>query len=240
MRAGGELQPPDTAEWTSCSSSSLPARVPRRPASSRPGSRTPPSPRASTGSPTVAGLDLAHYGTEADADTIRDTEIAQPLLVATGLVAGARAVPAPGRRVRRRSAPSPGTASASSPPPRSPARHRRAGHGPGPRARQGDGRGRRGHPDRHDRRPRRRPRRGARRDREARPDRRPTTTAPARSSPPAPSSSSPRFAEDPPAKARLIPLSVAGAFHTEHMAPAVGRLDGLAASVSHARPAHPR
>ena len=27
---------------------------------------------------TVAGLDLAHYGTEADADTIRQTEIAQP------------------------------------------------------------------------------------------------------------------------------------------------------------------
>ena len=36
---------------------------------------------------TVAGLDLAHYGTQADAETIRDTRIAQPLLVATGLVA---------------------------------------------------------------------------------------------------------------------------------------------------------
>ena len=35
---------------------------------------------------TVAGLDLAHYGTEADADAIRDTQIAQPLLVAAGLV----------------------------------------------------------------------------------------------------------------------------------------------------------
>jgi [acyl-carrier-protein] S-malonyltransferase len=35
----------------------------------------------------VAGLDLAHYGTEADADTIRDTAIAQPLLVASALVA---------------------------------------------------------------------------------------------------------------------------------------------------------
>ncbi|MFB6724643.1 ACP S-malonyltransferase [Kribbella sp. NPDC056345] len=33
----------------------------------------------------VAGLDLAHYGTQADADTIRDTAIAQPLLVAAGL-----------------------------------------------------------------------------------------------------------------------------------------------------------
>src|SRR5829696_3930068 len=34
---------------------------------------------------TVAGIDLAHYGTEADAGTIRETAIAQPLLVATGL-----------------------------------------------------------------------------------------------------------------------------------------------------------
>ena len=33
-----------------------------------------------------AGLDLAHYGTEADAETIRDTAIAQPLIVAAGLI----------------------------------------------------------------------------------------------------------------------------------------------------------
>jgi [acyl-carrier-protein] S-malonyltransferase len=33
-----------------------------------------------------AGLDLVHYGTEADADTIRDTAVAQPLVVAAGLV----------------------------------------------------------------------------------------------------------------------------------------------------------
>lgn len=38
-----------------------------------------------TGFAAVADLDLAHYGTEADADTIRDTAIAQPLLVATSL-----------------------------------------------------------------------------------------------------------------------------------------------------------
>lgn len=36
---------------------------------------------------TVAGLDLVRYGTEADDETIRDTKIAQPLLVATGLAA---------------------------------------------------------------------------------------------------------------------------------------------------------
>ena len=62
----------------------------------------------------VAGLDLAHYGTKADAETIRDTRIAQPLLVATGLVAALDALPAPGRRVRAGSAPSPATASARS------------------------------------------------------------------------------------------------------------------------------
>ncbi len=39
------------------------------------------------------------------------------------------------------------------------------------------------------------------------------------------------LADEPPAKARLIPLSVAGAFHTDHMAPAVGHLSGLAEAV---------
>ncbi|NUS50250.1 MAG: biotin/lipoyl-binding protein, partial [Nocardioidaceae bacterium] len=40
------------------------------------------------------------------------------------------------------------------------------------------------------------------------------------------------LAGDPPAKARLVPLSVAGAFHTEHMSPAVAVLGTLARSVS--------
>ncbi|MBT3161607.1 ACP S-malonyltransferase [Streptomyces sp. Vc74B-19] len=34
----------------------------------------------------AVGLDLAHYGTKADADAIRDTAVAQPLLVAAGLL----------------------------------------------------------------------------------------------------------------------------------------------------------
>nr|MDT0522634.1 ACP S-malonyltransferase [Streptomyces sp. DSM 41633] len=34
-------------------------------------------------------LDLVHYGTLADADEIRDTAVAQPLLVAAGLVSAA-------------------------------------------------------------------------------------------------------------------------------------------------------
>ncbi|MHC5904746.1 ACP S-malonyltransferase [Streptomyces sp. S6] len=37
----------------------------------------------------VIGLDLVHYGTNADADEIRDTSVAQPLLVAAGIVSGA-------------------------------------------------------------------------------------------------------------------------------------------------------
>ncbi len=43
----------------------------------------------------VAGLDLAHYGTEADADTIRDTAVAQPLLVASGMLAALSLFPHP-------------------------------------------------------------------------------------------------------------------------------------------------
>ncbi|MBW5424355.1 acyltransferase domain-containing protein [Streptomyces sp. BG9H] len=35
------------------------------------------------------GLDLAHYGTQGDADEIRDTAVAQPLLVAAGLLSAA-------------------------------------------------------------------------------------------------------------------------------------------------------
>ncbi|MFA6297577.1 MAG: acyltransferase domain-containing protein [Nocardioides sp.] len=44
---------------------------------------------------TVAGVDLAHHGSESDADTIRDTKIAQPLLVGTGLIAALELFPHP-------------------------------------------------------------------------------------------------------------------------------------------------
>ncbi|NUU24125.1 MAG: acyltransferase domain-containing protein [Streptomycetaceae bacterium] len=43
----------------------------------------------------VTGLDLVHYGTKADAEEIRDTAIAQPLLVASGLVAALALFPHP-------------------------------------------------------------------------------------------------------------------------------------------------
>jgi [acyl-carrier-protein] S-malonyltransferase len=44
------------------------------------------------------------------------------------------------------------------------------------------------------------------------------------------------LAAAPPAKARLVPLSVAGAFHTRHMAPAVDHLTALAASITPGEP----
>jgi [acyl-carrier-protein] S-malonyltransferase len=44
----------------------------------------------------VAALDLVHYGTDADADAIRDTSVAQPLLVAAGLVTASALFPEPG------------------------------------------------------------------------------------------------------------------------------------------------
>jgi [acyl-carrier-protein] S-malonyltransferase len=43
----------------------------------------------------VSSLDLRHYGTEAGADTIRDTAIAQPLLVAAGLLVALELFPHP-------------------------------------------------------------------------------------------------------------------------------------------------
>jgi [acyl-carrier-protein] S-malonyltransferase len=49
----------------------------------------------------VADLDLVHYGTEADADTIRDTAIAQPLLVASGIVAALALFPHPAEAFRQ-------------------------------------------------------------------------------------------------------------------------------------------
>ena len=50
---------------------------------------------------TVAGIDLAHYGTKADAETIRDTAIAQPLLVASGLLVALQLFPSPADGFRR-------------------------------------------------------------------------------------------------------------------------------------------
>ena len=179
---------------------------------------------------TVAGLDLAHYGTEADAETIRDTQIAQPLLVATGLIAALEVFPHPADVFRQIGAV--------------------AGHSVGELAAAAGARAitaeqamvlvrERG---------------------KAMAEAAATTATgmtavlggdpdevlaaieaqglvPANNNGPgqvvaaARSEQLKAFAESPPAKARLMPLSVAGAFHTEHMAPAVGHLATLARSV---------
>ena len=47
------------------------------------------------------------------------------------------------------------------------------------------------------------------------------------------------FAENPPRRARLVPLSVAGAFHTVHMAPAVAHLAAVAEGVATSAPEAP-
>ena len=47
------------------------------------------------------------------------------------------------------------------------------------------------------------------------------------------------FAENPPRRARLVPLSVAGAFHTVHMAPAVAHLTAVAEGVATSAPEAP-
>ena len=50
---------------------------------------------------TVAGVDLRTHGTTSDADTIRDTAIAQPLIVATGLVSLLEVFPHPSDAFRK-------------------------------------------------------------------------------------------------------------------------------------------
>ncbi|HEY0643993.1 MAG TPA: acyltransferase domain-containing protein [Nocardioides sp.] len=180
---------------------------------------------------TVAGIDLAHYGTEADADTIRDTKVAQPLLVATGLITALELFPHPADAFSRIGAV--------------------AGHSVGELTAAAGARAisaeqamvlvrERGN---------------------AMADAAATTATgmtavlggdrdevlasierhgltPANDNGPGQVVAAgtmeqlAAFAEEPPAKARLMPLSVAGAFHTSHMAPAVDRLASLARSVS--------
>jgi [acyl-carrier-protein] S-malonyltransferase len=180
---------------------------------------------------TVAGLDLAHYGTEADAETIRDTRIAQPLLVATGLIAALELFPHPADAFSQIGAV--------------------AGHSVGELAAAAGARAitaeqamvlvrERGR---------------AMAEAAARtatgmtavlggdPDEVLSALAshglvPANNNGPGQIVAAgtmeqlQALADSPPAKARLVPLSVAGAFHTEHMEPAVGHMAALARSVS--------
>lgn len=179
----------------------------------------------------VSGLDLVHYGSEADADTIRDTAIAQPLLVASGLLVALELFPHPADAFGRIGAV--------------------AGHSVGELTAAAGARAitaeqamvlvrERGR---------------AMADAAAQTptsmsavlggDRDEVLAALGRHGlTPANDNGAGQlvaagtvdqlaaFADDAPAKARLVPLSVAGAFHTDHMAPAVEVLARLARSVS--------
>ena len=180
---------------------------------------------------TVADLDLAHYGTEADAETIRDTRIAQPLLVATGLVAALELFPHPAdafEQIGAVAGHSVGEIAAAAGArvitaeqamvlvrERGNAMARAAATTPtGMTAVLG----------------------GDREEVLAALDKHGLTPAndngPGQIVAAGTLEQLEALAAEPPAKARLMPLSVAGAFHTEHMEPAVGHLAALARSVS--------
>ena len=179
----------------------------------------------------VAGMDLVHYGTEADAETIRDTAVAQPLLVGAGLVAALELFPHPADAFARVSA--------------------LAGHSVGELTAAAGARVISAEQAMVLVRERGRAMAAAAAvtptsmtavlggDRDevlAALDKHGLTPAndngPGQIVAAGTVDQLERFADEAPAKARLVPLSVAGAFHTEHMAPAVEALGRLARSVS--------
>jgi [acyl-carrier-protein] S-malonyltransferase len=180
---------------------------------------------------TVTGLDLAHYGTEADADAIRDTQVAQPLLVASGLVAALGLFPDAGDAFPRVGAV--------------------AGHSVGElTAAAGAGalsaeqamvlvreRGKAMANAAAVTKTSMTAVLGGDRDevlaKLAEHDLTPANeNGPGQVVAAGTTAELEALSEDPPAKARLIPLSVAGAFHTEHMAPAAAHMQHLSRSVT--------
>ncbi len=179
----------------------------------------------------VSGIDLVHYGTEADADTIRDTAVAQPLLVASGLLAALELFPHPadafgkigavaGHSVGELTAAAGARAITAE---QAMVLVRERGRAMATAAAQtptsmtavlgGD-----------------------RDEVLAKLEQHGLTAAndngPGQIVAAGTVEELAAFADDAPAKARLVPLSVAGAFHTRHMAPAVDVLGTLARSVS--------
>ncbi|WP_122818036.1 acyltransferase domain-containing protein [Nocardioides pantholopis] len=180
---------------------------------------------------TVADMDLAGYGTEADAETIRDTQVAQPLLVATALVAALELFPHPTdgfSRIGAVAGHSVGELAAAAGArvitaeqamvlvrERGKAMATAAARTPtGMTAVLG----------------------GDRDEVRAALEEHGLTAAndngPGQVVAAGTAEQLEAFAAAPPARARLVPLSVAGAFHTHHMAPAVDHLGMLARSVS--------
>ncbi len=186
----------------------------------------------------VAGIDLAHFGTRADADAIRDTRIAQPLLVATALVSALDLFPHPAdafERIGALAGHSVGELSVAAGArvitaeqamvlvrERGAAMADAAAVTPtGMTAVLG----------------------GARDEVLASIAQHGLTAAnengPGQIVAAGTMAQLEAFNAAPPAKARLLPLAVAGAFHTSHMQPAVGHLEGLARSVSTHHPRIP-
>ncbi len=179
----------------------------------------------------VADMDLVHYGTKADADTIRDTAVAQPLLVASGLLAALELFPHPADAFGKVGAV--------------------AGHSVGELTAAAGARAITAEQAMVLVRERGKAMASAA---AATPtsmtavlggDREEVLAKLAEHGLTAANDNGPgqivaagtteqlaAFADDAPAKARLMPLSVAGAFHTEHMSPAVDVLGRLARSVS--------
>jgi [acyl-carrier-protein] S-malonyltransferase len=179
----------------------------------------------------VTGMDLVHYGTEADAETIRDTAVAQPLLVASGLLAALELFPHPADafgRIGAVAGHSVGELTAAAGArvitaeqamvlvrERGNAMAAAAAKTPtsmtavlgGDRDEVLEALARHGLTPANDNGPGQIVAAGTAEQLQA-------------------------LSDDPPARARLKPLSVAGAFHTEHMAPAVDVLGGYARSVS--------
>jgi [acyl-carrier-protein] S-malonyltransferase len=179
----------------------------------------------------VSGLDLEHYGTEADADAIRDTAVAQPLLVASALLVALELFPHPADAFERVGAV--------------------AGHSVGELAAAAGARAISAEQAMVLVRERGKAMAaaaaatatsmtavlGGHRDEVlATLDKHGLTAAndngPGQIVAAGTVEQLQALADEPPAKARLVPLSVAGAFHTEHMAPAVDVLGRLARSVS--------
>ena len=179
----------------------------------------------------AADLDLVHYGTKADADTIRDTSIAQPLLVASALVSALQLVPHPADAFKKVGAV--------------------AGHSVGELAAAAGSGAITAEQAMVLVRERGRAMAGAAATSPTSMtailggDRAEVLAALERHGLTAANDNGPgqivaagtvdqlaALAADPPARARLTPLSVAGAFHTHHMAPAAERMASLARSVT--------
>jgi [acyl-carrier-protein] S-malonyltransferase len=179
----------------------------------------------------VAGLDLAHYGTQADAETIRDTAVAQPLLVGSALVAALALFPHPAEAFGRIGAV--------------------AGHSVGELAAAAGARAITGEQAMVLVRERGKAMAqaaaatptgmtailgGDAEEVQAALTKHGLTAANVNAEGQIVAAGTleqlAALAADPPTRARLMPLSVAGAFHTEHMAPAVGVLGSLAKAVS--------